>query len=389
MSKTYEGYLFIADITGYTHYLSESELEHAQETLSALLELLVENTRPPLIISRLAGDAVISYGLRDVFFQGQTFIEKIEDIYVTFRKAIDRLVWNNTCRCSACQNISLLDLKFFIHYGTFGIQHVTNQNELVGNDINLIHRLLKNSVTQATGIRAYALYTDPAVKMLDVGDLVETMMEHHEVYDYLGDVKTWIQDMHQVWERKHSAAAASFPPGRPWTRLEIDFHMPPERVWDYLNLPEFRKTLSGSDRIEIANRSGGRMGSGSIYQCYHGDKLVPQTILEWHPFESMIVRELTPLFPDVSVISEYRLDPVEGGTRLTKKSSYPAGPLLKRFLLRLLALVFIPEMRREFESFKHAIESDYRAYREAFGEEAEITAEQIRESAADSLRASS
>jgi len=46
MSKTHEGYLLIADITGYTRYLSESELEHAQETLTALLELLVENTRP-------------------------------------------------------------------------------------------------------------------------------------------------------------------------------------------------------------------------------------------------------------------------------------------------------------------------------------------------------
>ena len=40
------------------------ELDHAQETLSELLELLIEHTRPPLILSRLAGDAVISYALR-------------------------------------------------------------------------------------------------------------------------------------------------------------------------------------------------------------------------------------------------------------------------------------------------------------------------------------
>jgi hypothetical protein len=57
MSETHEGYLLIADITGYTQYLSESELEHAQETLTALLEVRVENTRPPLVISRLEGDA--------------------------------------------------------------------------------------------------------------------------------------------------------------------------------------------------------------------------------------------------------------------------------------------------------------------------------------------
>jgi hypothetical protein len=89
MSNSHVGYLLIADITGYTRYLSESELEHAQATLMALLELLVENTRPSLIISRLAGDAVIGYGLQEDFFLGQAFIEKIEDTYVTFRKALN------------------------------------------------------------------------------------------------------------------------------------------------------------------------------------------------------------------------------------------------------------------------------------------------------------
>ena len=389
MSKTHEGYLLIADITGYTRYLSESELEHAQETLTALLELLVENTRPPLVISRLAGDAVISYGLRSDFFQGQTFIEKIEDIYVMFRRAIERLVLNNTCRCNACANISLLDLKFFIHYGAFGIQRISNHSELVGSDINLVHRLLKNSVTETTGFRAYALYTDAAIRMLDVGDLVETMTLYHEVYEHLGEVKVWVQDMHPVWERKRSATAVTFPSGRIFTRFEVDIHMPRERVWDYLIQPEFRNTLIGSDRMEIANISNGRIAPGSVYQCYHGDKLVPQTILEWQPFESMIVRELSPLLPEVSAISEYRLDPVEGGTRLTKTSARPTGPLLGRILLRSLTPVFIPLIKRAFETFKHQIESDYRAHYEALEEEAEITAEQIRESAADSLRASS
>ena len=42
MSQTQEGYLLIADITGYTMYLSQSELDHAQETLTTLLKLLVE-----------------------------------------------------------------------------------------------------------------------------------------------------------------------------------------------------------------------------------------------------------------------------------------------------------------------------------------------------------
>ena len=64
MAKTQSGFIVIADITGYTSYLRESELEHAQEILQSLLELLIGHTKPPMVISRLAGDAVISYGDR-------------------------------------------------------------------------------------------------------------------------------------------------------------------------------------------------------------------------------------------------------------------------------------------------------------------------------------
>jgi hypothetical protein len=389
MSKTHEGYLLIADITGYTQYLSESELEHAQETLTALLELLVENTRPPLVISRLAGDAVISYGLREDFFQGQSFIEKIEDIYVTFRKAIERLVLNNTCRCNACANISTLDLKFFIHYGTFGIQRISDHDELVGSDINLLHRLLKNSVTEATGLRAYALYTDAAIRHLEVEDFGATMTPHQEAYEYLGEVRVWVQDMHAVWEEKRSTAKVDFPNDRIWGRLEVRIDMPRERVWDYLIQPKFRNTLMGSDGMEITNRSNGRIAPGSVYQCYHGDKLVPQTILEWQPFESMIVKELSPMFPDLDSISEYRLDSAEGGTILTKTAARPTGPFLSRMLAGLFTPVFRRFLNQAFETFRRDVESDYRAHSKAPGGETELTNEQIREAAGESLRAAS
>jgi uncharacterized protein YndB with AHSA1/START domain len=389
MSKTHEGYLLIADITGYTRYLSESELEHAQETLKALLELLVENTRSPLVISRLAGDAVISYGLREDFFQGQTFIEKIEDTYVTFRKTLERLVLNNTCRCNACANISSLDLKFFIHYGTFGIQRISDHVELIGSDINLLHRLLKNSVTEETGFRAYALYTAPAIRQLDAEDLAETMTRHNEFYEHLGEVEDFVQDMQPVWEEKRSATAVTFPHDRLMWQGEIHIRMPRERVWDYLIQPEFRKTLIGVDRMEIANRTHGRIAPDSVYQCYHGDKFFPQVILEWQPFERMILSESSPMSHAISAISEYRLDTTEAGTRLTRMLARPAGPFLGRMLMRLLMPVFGRIGEQSLEAFKLELENDYRAHGEALKSEAEFTGKQIREAAAASLQASS
>jgi hypothetical protein len=116
--------------------------------------------------------------------------------------------------------------------------------------------------------------------------------------------------------------------------------------------------------------------------------MVPQTILEWQPFESMIVRELSPMIKNISGISEYRLDSIKGGTRLLKTSARPTGSLFGRILLRLLTPVFTRFVQQAFETFKQQIESDYHAHHEAW-EETEFTAEQIRMSAVDSLHASS
>lgn len=389
MSKTHEGYFLIADITGYTRYLSESELEHAQDTLTALLQLLVELTRPPLVISRLAGDAVISYGLKESFLTGQTLMEKIEDTYVAFRKAIERLVLNNTCRCNACANISNLDLKFFIHYGTFGIQRISDvHDELVGSDINLLHRLLKNNVTEKTGIKAYALYTEAAIKQLEADDLIEGMIQHTETYEHLGKVKIWVQDMRSVWEKKRSGVSVTFPVDNLWWHDEVEIGLPHEHVWNYLIQPEFRNALIGTDRMEITNRSNGRIAPGSVYQCYHGDNVVPQTILEWQPFESMIVKELFPMNHAVSWIAEYRLEPIKDGTRLTRDITHPVGPLVGRTLIRVLSPLFRQVNKRLFANFKQEIEEDYQAYRGEQKSEANITEEQFRRAAAEGLEAS-
>lgn len=386
MSETHEGYLLIADITGYTQYLSESELEHAQETLTALLELLVEKTRPPLVISRLAGDAVVSYAFREGFYQGQTLVEKIEDTYVAFRKAIERLVLNNSCRCNACANIANLDLKFFVHYGTFAIQHISNHNELLGSDVNLIHRLLKNSVTEKTGLKAYALYSEAAARQLGVESLLGSMIAHYESYDHLGGVKVWLQDMTPVWQEKRDAVAVNFPTDRIWRRYTVDIGLPQGQVWDYLVQPQYRNILIQADKMALTTNDDGRVAPGSIYQCYHGDKIIPQTILEWSPFDRMIVKELVPWHAGVSLLAEYRLETIGSGTRFTRSITKPAGPFLPRLALILMAPMLDRMMVPYYTTFAQQIEADagQRAVRLEDG--SELTGDQIRQEARASLQ---
>ena len=56
-----KGYFIITDITGYTAYLSKSELDHAHEILKSLFDAQVMTIKPPLVISNFQGDAILSY----------------------------------------------------------------------------------------------------------------------------------------------------------------------------------------------------------------------------------------------------------------------------------------------------------------------------------------
>jgi uncharacterized protein YndB with AHSA1/START domain len=355
--STQHGYFLIADITGYTQYLNASELEHAQQTLTALLNLLISHTKPPLIISRLAGDAVISYGLRDSFLQGQTFVEMLEDTYVSFRRGIDLMVRNTTCPCSACRNIKSLDLKFFVHYGEFGVQKLDAHDELIGSDVNLIHRLLKNNVKEETGVAAYTLYSDAAIRQLGLEGVTVNLIPHREAYEHLGTVDTWIADMHAVWERKRSAAQISLRPEQELVRAHIDIRLPPEIVWDFVVQPDYFNLVAEGDRIEITGRAAGRTAPGSVYQCYHGDAAVSQLILEWQPFERIVFQFVVPVpFKGTTGMMEMRLEPIETGTRLTQIFSKCSGPLLGRLMgdQFFKAMKFAPPL----EAFKARAEAD-------------------------------
>lgn len=385
MTTTHNGYFLIADITGYTNYLSSSELDHAQGTLTALLNLLIAHTKPPLVISRLAGDAVISYGLRDHFFQGQTFIELIEDTYVAFRRAIDLMVLNTTCECNACRNIRSLDLKFFVHYGVFGIQKLDAHDEMVGADVIAIHRLLKNSVTEKTGIRAYALYSDAAIRQLGLEEICAKMTPHEETYEHVGTVPVWVQDMHPVWEAKKDQAQVKITADRVLLRCATDIHAAPEIVWDYLIQPEHFNVFAAGTKTEIAGQKDGRVTVGSVYQCYHGESFNALTILEWQPFERILIQAASP-FPlkGTSFLTEITLEPVPAGTRLTQIFGKAEGPVHGRLITDWMFKGMSKQAQKDVDAFGAHVDAD-QAGRGSVPAGAAPSAETIAEAAMASL----
>jgi len=307
------------------------QLDHAQDSLRSLLELLVDHTRPPLVISRLAGDAVISYALSGSFLQGQTLIELLENCYVAFRQARERMQLNTTCTCNACRNIPNLDLKFLVHFGTYVLQDMLAYKEMVGSDVNLAHRLLKNHIKEATGITAYAGYTMAAVEELGIQQLCLAMRPHRESYEHLGEVGLYVQDLHAVWERERQRQRVVVDPDEALLVLEAEFPAPATLVWDYITKPEYRMILLEADSMRREDPTAGRVSDGTVYYCAHGKTQFPQAVIDWRPFEYYTYEST---MPQVGTQMRFtiRLVPTEAGTRVQLICSRATGPLLKRKL---------------------------------------------------------
>ncbi|UCG22798.1 MAG: SRPBCC family protein, partial [Chloroflexota bacterium] len=231
-----------------------------------------------------------------------------------------------------------------------------------GSDVNLIHRLLKNHVAEETGFSAYTLFTDAAVKNMGLEEASAAMTPMTEEYDHLGQVQIWVQDMRPVWIDKRESTRVPFPEERIISQASVDVGMSPEQVWDYLATPEHRSVLIGSDRQDVIDRKNGRIGPGSTYQCYHGDRIIMNIILEWRPFERILTQDLaeTPI-GDLYVVAEYRLEPTESGTRLTKSISHASGPLLARMIFNTVVRLTKKQSQQAIDHFRDHIEADLSA----------------------------
>ena len=92
-----KGHLIVADISGYTRFLTESELEHANGIIGELLTAILETIHAPLTVSRIEGDAVFLYGVMPEGMSGPVVLQSVEELYIGFAKAMETMVMNTTC----------------------------------------------------------------------------------------------------------------------------------------------------------------------------------------------------------------------------------------------------------------------------------------------------
>ena len=139
-----------------------------------------------------------------------------------------------------------LDLKMCVHYGEYLIQKLGDREELLGADVIVPHRMLKNQVLEKTGIKAYALFSDAAAKQLKLGALCNPLIAHNESYEHLGEVEMLVHNLRTAWEHYLNQKRYLVDPETAWIKIEVHIPFPPSLIWDYITTP----TLEASVLLE-------------------------------------------------------------------------------------------------------------------------------------------
>lgn len=200
-----ERYLLLADISGYTAFMSSVEQDHgvdfsagipaAYGVLGDLLDTVIEGVGPDFGVVKLEGDAVFAAApAAGLDGQGDRVLDKLRAMYRAFVDGRTRAIPASDHVCSACPNVAHLDLKVVLHRGHAVRQTIGSGSDLLGPAVTTAHRLLKNTIRERTGSRSYLFLTDAAASALG---LSEVGLAHGEDYPDVGRIEGRIAQLRE------------------------------------------------------------------------------------------------------------------------------------------------------------------------------------------------
>ncbi|WP_054559114.1 DUF2652 domain-containing protein [Croceitalea dokdonensis] len=152
----YPTLICIPDISGFTQFMSEAEFELSSKIIPSLLNKIIYSNEIGLKVSEIEGDSIL------FFKQGelpnfQDLIYQCKHFHSEFYKQLKKLRTAQTNKPGGDQIPKILGLKIILHYSNeIGMVPVGNHIKLMGEDVIVAHRLLKNKVP----LEEYLLLSD-------------------------------------------------------------------------------------------------------------------------------------------------------------------------------------------------------------------------------------
>ena len=173
--------ILIPDISGFTDFVTRTELDHGAHIIRELLDVLATANTTGFTLSEVEGDALLLYRKAPAPSLGEV-VDQCTEMFVRFHECLVVIERDSVCRCGACKTASHLGVKFVIHFGEIQEISVAGFTKATGLDMIVAHRLLKNDVP----VREHVLVTEAGAEGLGTPDGSGRLKWEKESSEYEG-----------------------------------------------------------------------------------------------------------------------------------------------------------------------------------------------------------
>ena len=319
-----EGALVLADISGYSSFVAQTEVDHSWSILHELLDTVVRSVQGRMDVSQVEGDAIL-------FITGlstEDVVNAVEGTFVAFHRRLRDMQAVTTCPCSACANIGILKLKFVVHHGRFSRQRLGNVEQLHGTDVIVAHRLLKNKVPS----KEYLLVTDAVLERLPE-QMRRRFTPHSEEFD-LGPISGGYEEIAYLWQQAEATERKRVAPEEAMVNSEVVVDAPLSQVYKKMLRPDIMERYLFADDVEqVAGARGEDLGAE--FHCHHGGRLVSMRVVSLIPEQELTLIADQPTTMHITT----RLADVGAGRTNVARSflwEEPADPEVAATLLQMM-----------------------------------------------------
>jgi uncharacterized protein DUF2652 len=177
------------DITGFTRFMAETDIEFSRKIIPPLLRNIVTSNTLNLKVGEIEGDAILFYrfgslpSLKDL-------TEQCINFYLNFNKHLESLKNEFPEEFEKYISPSKLALKIVLHAAEITSTNIEGNIKLIGEDMVVVHKLLKNTVKESE----YILLTEKLLSNYTEDEIIKNfywfkMEKSEDEYEYIGSIK--------------------------------------------------------------------------------------------------------------------------------------------------------------------------------------------------------
>ena len=255
------------DISGFTEFVNETEIEHGQHIISELLEIIIAANELKMTINEIEGDAILFYKLEDIPTYDQ-LVQQAVKIFTDFHLHLKKYEHDRICNCGACTGTSSLSLKIVAHTGKLGFTTVNGQKKLYGKDMIIVHKLLKNDINKSE----YLLFSDDLINQIQ--GIPGTLDNGFTKYDKIGNVSYKFLSLSPFLnDINYTPSPTYLGKVKKPLKHSIDIKKPINEVYELLTNLKYR--TSWNEKLDEMLHDPDKVNrEGTKHQCVVNEKLI-------------------------------------------------------------------------------------------------------------------